>query len=33
MVSQQEAGPTVWAPFPQESDYFPVAQQAMSTSG
>ena len=21
MTSQQEAGPTVWAPFPQDSDY------------
>ncbi len=29
MVWQQEAGPTVWAPFPQNSDYFPPAQQVM----
>lgn len=26
---QQEAGPTVWAPFPQDSDYFGPEQQVM----
>lgn len=30
MVWQQEAGPTVWAPFPQDSDYLgPPEQQVM----
>jgi glyoxylase I family protein len=27
MVWQQEAGPTVWAPFPQDSDYFGRPEQ------
>ncbi|KQY60469.1 glyoxalase [Aeromicrobium sp. Root495] len=26
---QQEAGPTVFAPFPSDSDYFPAAQGTM----
>lgn len=26
---QQEAGPTVFAPFPADSDYFPAAQSVM----
>lgn len=27
MVWQQEAGPTVWAPFPQDTDYFGRPEQ------
>jgi len=27
MTWQQEAGPTVWAPFPQDSDYFGRPEQ------
>lgn len=27
MVWQQEAGPTVWAPFPRDTDYFGSPQQ------
>jgi len=27
MIWQQEAGPTVWAPFPQDTDYFGRQQQ------
>jgi catechol 2,3-dioxygenase-like lactoylglutathione lyase family enzyme len=27
VVWQQEAGPTVWAPFPQDSDYFGRPEQ------
>jgi glyoxylase I family protein len=29
VVWQQEAGPTVWAPFPEDSEYFRPEQQVM----
>ncbi len=29
LVWQQEAGPTVWAPFPQDTGYFGSEQQVM----
>jgi len=32
MVWQQEAGPTVWAPFPQDSDYFSRPEQQVMVS-